>query len=768
MENIFLKTVNLSITTGWFILALLIFRPLIKRLPRAFSCILWGLVGIRLVLPFSIRSILSLIPSSETLPSDILYTQAPTINSGIPYLNSTVNPIISSSLSPNPADSANPMQIITFIVSNIWISGILILVIYAIFSYLKLYFITKECIKTKDNIRICDNISTPFILGIIKPKIFIPSTLSDEDYKFVIPHEQAHIKRLDHLWKPIGFLLLTVYWFNPIVWVAYILLCRDIETACDEKVIRSLDSYSRKAYSLALVNCSARKKLIRACPLAFGENGVKSRIKNVLSYKKPTFWILIISVIVSAIAVLCFMTNPTDIKISEIDEPTLNMKVAFQNVESVSITSYDNTYVLTEKDSINKLITQLKNVKVNHTPIETRADDRDKTHRITINGDIFCFNKTYTKLWINTGLKPSFTYNVSNPKTVEKIFDELDFDGVTSSLMITDSGSLIEGVSISVEGFELNADKPYITVRYHNKTDKEFMYSEQFELLFLENDTFYSCAKDEVYFNALGYILNPYSSNTHTYNLSPFDLSREGVYRMRIPYTENKYFWIDFNISNSKKIETLCDIYGFRGSPDYLMPTIALSTEDDTFSFRYSGFSSYLAMGKYTINNNELILTPNDSFKNKYVFTKTDNGYIFNANKSSEIPKYKYGEYENAISPVPDGALFELFATDIKSSAIIDGINYDIDNDGKNEHCALFYGPTMGIFSFKFLITEDRKTEYHNSFCFEHSDIYFKEENGELKIGVKSTKSSLSDIDIELKNGKIILSSGGERLNYLE
>jgi len=310
MDAVFLKLLNMSITASWLCLAVLLVRLLLKKAPKALSCALWALVGLRLVLPFSLESVLSLVPSAEPLPEDMLLSPAPTINSGIPVINEVVNPVISGSLAPNPGDSVNPMQVITTVAGYLWVIGMVAMLLYTLISYLRVKGKVAEAALVEGNIYECDHIDTPFILGVIRPRIYLPSAMSEGDRAFVIAHEQAHLRRLDHVWKPLGFVLLTVYWFNPLLWLGYILLCRDIELACDEKVIKELGTDIKKQYSEALINCSVPRRAISACPLAFGEVGVKGRIKSVLNYKKPAFWIILVAVIALIVTGVCFLTDP--------------------------------------------------------------------------------------------------------------------------------------------------------------------------------------------------------------------------------------------------------------------------------------------------------------------------------------------------------------------------------------------------------------------------------------------------------------------------
>lgn len=323
MENIFLEILNMSITASWLTLAVIVLRCILKKAPKSLRVILWAMVGIRLVCPFSFESVLSLLPSKETVSEDILYAQNPTIESGVPVINNAVNNFLGSNFSAEPTNSVNPLQVMTYVSSYIWVIGIAVMLCYTIFSFLRIKKKVAEALLLNENIFICDRIDTPFILGIFRPCIYLPSSMNDEDRELVIAHEKAHISRRDHLWKPLGFLLLTVYWFNPVMWIAYILLCKDIELACDEKVIKKEDIGIKKAYSNALINCSAERKLISACPLAFGETGVKSRIKSVLSYKKPAFWVILVAVIAVVVTGVCFLTDPvTDTETDPVTEPT--------------------------------------------------------------------------------------------------------------------------------------------------------------------------------------------------------------------------------------------------------------------------------------------------------------------------------------------------------------------------------------------------------------------------------------------------------------
>ena len=310
MNELFLKIINMSISASWLVLAVLILRFVLKKAPKWINVLLWGIVAIRLICPFSFESTLSIIPSAETIPLNICMDTTPTINSGISAINNAVNPIISQSNTPMAGASVNPLQIIIGIYEYIWIFGMIALALYTAISYWRLRRKVDTAVRYKDNIFQSENVSFPFVLGIIKPRIYLPFKMNGQYLEHVVAHEQAHICRKDHWWKPLGFLLLMIHWFNPLMWLAYVLLCRDIELACDEKVIKELGNEQRGDYTQALVACSVNRRMIAACPLAFGEVSVKERVKSVMNYKKPAFWVIIISVIVCVGVAVCFLTNP--------------------------------------------------------------------------------------------------------------------------------------------------------------------------------------------------------------------------------------------------------------------------------------------------------------------------------------------------------------------------------------------------------------------------------------------------------------------------
>lgn len=310
MSEFFLTIVNMSISASWIVIAVLILRLFLKKAPKWITVMLWGIVAIRLIVPFTIESVMSLIPSVETINPEIMTNNTPTINSGIPIINNAINPIFSEFFAPDPAGGSNPLQIWIPVLSVVWVVGITGMLLYTIISYFRVKRKISTAVLLCDNIFQSQSVVSPFVLGIIKPKIYLPFSMNDKDTEYVVAHEQAHISRKDHWWKPLGFLLLTLHWFNPLMWFGYVLLCKDIEFACDEKVIKELDIEKRADYSQVLLDCSVNRHNMAACPLAFGEVDVKNRVKSILNYRRPALWIVLSAIVASIVVAVCFLTNP--------------------------------------------------------------------------------------------------------------------------------------------------------------------------------------------------------------------------------------------------------------------------------------------------------------------------------------------------------------------------------------------------------------------------------------------------------------------------
>ena len=313
MDAIFVKLFNMSMAAGWMILAVLILRLLLRKAPRWIHCLLWGFVAVRLICPVSFQSVLSLVPSRETIDlENIRYEEHPQIQSAEPAANRVVSRVMENTFTPDVTDSVNPLAVWMYVAGVVWLIGVAVLLILAVVSYARLRRQVRFAACLFGNVWQCDEIHAPFILGIFRPRIYLPSGIDDASMGYVLAHERAHLKRFDHWWKPFGYVLLAVYWFHPLVWVAYALFCRDIELACDEKVIRAYDMDEKKAYSGALLAMSMNRRKVFVCPLAFGEVGVKERVKSVLNYKKPAFWLLAVAVLACVVVVVCFLTDPKE------------------------------------------------------------------------------------------------------------------------------------------------------------------------------------------------------------------------------------------------------------------------------------------------------------------------------------------------------------------------------------------------------------------------------------------------------------------------
>lgn len=428
MDVVFIKLLNMSITASLIALAVILLRFILKKAPKWIMGVLWAFVAIRLILPFSFESIFSLVPSVEPIPPDIISSDAPAVGGSLPSFDHVVSPTPAVPPVTDAVDSADAAQntahIALHVATAVWIVGVLAMLLYALIGYCRIRKKVSEGVPLKDNIWMCDRISTPFIIGIFHPRICIPSSMNEGDTEYVISHEKAHLKRKDHIWKPLGFLLLSVYWFNPILWVAYVLMCRDIELACDESIIRQFGAEIKKPYTDALINCSVPRKMISACPLAFGEVGIKERVKRVLSYKKPAFWVILAALAACIITAVCLLTDPIGIKITQINEGP-EFRGLFNDIKEVTVFSSENNYTTDDKAKLDEIVGLLREVKLKKRPVsQSRDADRDKTHRIAVNqNNTLCFSENYSELWIDTGVKPTFLYKVLNPSKVKRVFE---------------------------------------------------------------------------------------------------------------------------------------------------------------------------------------------------------------------------------------------------------------------------------------------------------------------------------------------------------
>ena len=558
MDVGFLNHINISITASYIALAVILFRFLLKKAPKKYTCILWLLVAFRLILPnsdnmFIFTSIFSLIPSTEVLPNTLIDNTSPqfNINVGVEQIDKRINAFLDNRYAEGVTVPANTGSSLMNILGFVWIIVCIGILIYAVGSYIYLHRKTRASICVKGNTFICDYISTPFILGMVRPRILLPSALSEEESQYILAHEKAHLKRLDYVWKPIGLLLLAVHWFNPIMWISYILFCRDIELACDEYVIKNMNAEDKKTYSTVLLKFSIPKKLLSAYPLAFGEIGIRERIKAVFQYKKPAVITSILAVILCIVTALCFLANPKKTTlIEEVDE--------LQSSDIYSIDLDDgNVFSTTENESyIETIMDELNEIEMGRIPFKTEKfnvefktivlyDSDSKSYESIDESDKyweFNFNSECNEVWIGNGKNFSAIYKIYNPEKVIQLFESIEKNNNIKS-------------------------NPY----------KKYVYSD----------------------------------------------------------SEN----------------------------ELTQPRIILFEQDHSFQFLYSLLSSYLNWGYYEIKDDNLILRTDDG-KYIYSFKIEENGLIFDAENSTELPEYKYYFDEDAEAPVPDGAFFELINMD--------------------------------------------------------------------------------------------------------
>lgn len=309
MERCFIMILNNALTVSVLIFAIIVLRLLFQKAPKGLICFLWVIVAVKLIVPVPLESTFSLLPNRTPVSVGIVSQQEPMLETGLKPVDAVVNPVIHEQFTSARATGVNVIQVFLHVGTIVWIIGVLGMLAYTVVTYILLKRRVRVSIRTEQNTYECDDISGPFIFGIVRPKIYYPSGMVREEKEFVLRHEKAHLKRKDHLWKPLGFVILSIYWFQPLCWIAYILFCRDIEYACDERATLGEDKQWKADYCQALLNCSVGRKRIAACPVAFGEDHVKGRVKNIMNYKKPAVWIVLLAMAAFAVVSVCFATT---------------------------------------------------------------------------------------------------------------------------------------------------------------------------------------------------------------------------------------------------------------------------------------------------------------------------------------------------------------------------------------------------------------------------------------------------------------------------
>ena len=431
-EKIFLQILNMSFTASFVILFVLLARLLLKKSPKVFSYALWSVVLFRLICPFSFESVFSLLPAkANPISQEITYETIPTIDTGIPAINHTVNQLLPAA---TPYASINPLQIWIFIGTIIWLLGIAIFLMYSIISLKKLQKCLKQAVHEKDNIYLAEQLDMPFVMGIVRPKIYLPTALTDAEKEYILLHEQTHIRRFDHLIKILSFFVLCLHWFNPLVWVAYFASGRDMEMACDETVIKQLGNDVKKEYSSSLLTLATGRRIIGGTPLAFGEGDTKDRIKNVLKYEKPTFWMVVVAVIAVVIIVVGLLANPVhnvrllDAKTVYFLPETLDASIYGRLIAGDQVMDFSSAKVPEFADFIKELKVDKKEVTLSwnrdqnsinqiHLVYEGFGNDG------TVYNAYFNFNDDFSIVWVDNDVKPSAFYRLKKPKEVKKFFE---------------------------------------------------------------------------------------------------------------------------------------------------------------------------------------------------------------------------------------------------------------------------------------------------------------------------------------------------------
>ena len=495
MAAVFLKLLNMSITASWMIMAVIILRVVLKNAPKFICCILWGLVAIRLICPISFESVLSLIPSTEVVTkqeissgNDINYN----VSTGINTVDSRVNEYLGEYYYKSTTVTSEPVKekvSAMDIISMVWLIGVVIMALYSIIVYVRIRHKVVASIHIKDNIWICDNIESPFILGIFNPRIYIPSNISEQESKYVIAHEKAHLMRFDYIWKPLGFLILTVYWFNPFIWVAYVLLCRDIELACDERVVQYMNVDDKKEYSRTLLACSVSHKMIAACPVAFGEVAVGRRVKSVLNYKKPAFWVLTMAIIVCGVVAVCFLTNPKTYADdnTNVNESTANNEVEVIKKENGEVLENNDTNFTVDTDDVTNIFgTDEKELIFVYV-----HEERSCIYQVYLNTVEETFKMTYDVTL--SYCRASGSYRIEGDKIILTDSDEPEeyvFDIVDGQLVFNAS----ESTEMPLYAHELNEKIHYIWIgRTSDETFDKASYERysndsNYEIVRLTND----------------------------------------------------------------------------------------------------------------------------------------------------------------------------------------------------------------------------------------------------------------------------------------
>ena len=710
MQSLFTELLNMSIISSLLILAIILIRLIFRKAPKAIICVLWALVGLRLICPISFESPVSMVPDSRPVYYITEYMAGDEGESVGTEVGKDVADIENyddiNVVSKEEAKSVNYKSIIAEALPYVWVVGMGVMALLSAVSYIRLRRSMIVSIDKEDRISLCDGIISPFILGVIRPKIYVPSHLSEEEQRVVIAHEKAHINRLDHLWKPLGYLVLTFHWFNPLVWVAYALLCRDIEGACDEKVVAKMNMADKKLYSATLLSCSAPRYMLTACPVAFGEVSVKQRVRSVLNYKKPAFWIVVSALVVSAVVAVVFMTNPIK---PEVPAYSTEHELITKTILKENENDFTKDYFACESHEVLKK-EELRNT-ISYYMLVRYGEYSCDGSTVTLSGASSCYPAVITLNKVSIGnyelmeywealdgelyadsVKEKFPstlhdkvfYSESYYNTLEKSNERQAYEyfGVEKTLETSGVYPRFAGEVIGVR------DDYYLLAPVYGSK----IAGQTLEYVYVSRDAEYGSDtefnKGDVitvaYEDSLEITDNPHLTNVKTFSLSEDVQQRIPEYEMSFYKTnsDEDEFYTGYIDADSQEMKNL-EIYAF--FPEEAEYTVEYEKEVYTASTsacyiildKANGFATFTYADGFTItgtyeeNNENLIIHG----KHKglffysdhsveeyldYVFHKVDGGYIFDVKKSPLINTY-YENPENSeevLNFLPDGSLF--------------------------------------------------------------------------------------------------------------
>ncbi|MBQ3087338.1 MAG: M56 family metallopeptidase [Clostridia bacterium] len=680
MNEVFLSVLNASLNACWLLAAAFVLRFILQKAPKSLFPFLWGIAFLRL-LPFSFKSRLSVLPSAEMIPPAFSSADVAHITSGIEAVNERVNPFLAQSAE-QAAQSGFSAQNVAEIAGYIWLTGAVILFVFTLISTLRLKKHLSTATRLHDNVFESEAAVTPFVFGFFSPKIYIPYNLPPSHRSAVLAHENAHIRRGDHWLKAATWLLLCLHWFNPLLWGAIVMLCRDIESACDERVTKAFDAEKRKDYAEALLTCSTDRIRLSACPIAFGETGVKQRIQNVIHYKKAPFWLVLIGILAVVCAAVCFLTDPMPDGLQDMEGDYA--ATALANTVTITMRNGEHEYTY-DADEVIPVLERLRAVEIEKAPHSpNHSETRDRSFEIELtdaNGysTFIYFSSDCTQVWMDNNVKPTLSYAVFNPHIVSELFavsnqnqtngfEQLLHTAIqqhipqhsddtyysTAAYEVIESGGRREATQTGVHG-NGHIDEVHIyTIAYiltshlsHGSIQTEH---EEYKALLIradvnENGT-YALTQNEVL--AKG---NSLASVAHAFEHGIPESFTQEHFKSKANADTERFFGFTTPISEEgSTTATPVRIYVYRDRDDPMPPSLILG-DDNTFQLTFGALSSYIATGSYTLSDNLLVLRTDDGLANIYTFSAQNNSFIFDATRSSSTAWFAGGEFA-------DGAVF--------------------------------------------------------------------------------------------------------------